>query len=80
MSSIYDPMLYLRHVELLRDAVPSFGSYPFNLPVVRTLDRLAFQKQVTFLVGENGSGKSTLLEGIAAAWGSIRKGDAEFLV
>ncbi|WP_342547430.1 AAA family ATPase [Paenibacillus sp. FSL P2-0089] len=69
MSSIYDPMLYLRHVELLRDAVPSFGSYPFNLPVVRTLDRLAFQKQVTFLVGENGSGKSTLLEGIAAAWG-----------
>ncbi|MEK3901215.1 AAA family ATPase [Paenibacillus sp. FSL R7-0179] len=69
MSSIYGPMLYLRHVELLRDAVPSFGSYPFNLPVVRTLERLAFQKQVTFLVGENGSGKSTLLEGIAAAWG-----------
>ncbi|WP_372238096.1 AAA family ATPase [Paenibacillus sp. FSL R7-0337] len=69
MSSIYGPMLYLRHVELLRDAVPSFGSYPFNLPVVRTLERLAFQKQVTFLVGENSSGKSTLLEGIAAAWG-----------
>ncbi|WP_445322033.1 AAA family ATPase [Paenibacillus sp. FSL M7-0420] len=69
MSSIYGPMLYLRHVELLRDAVPSFGSYPFHLPVVRTLERLAFQKQVTFLVGENGSGKSTLLEGLAAAWG-----------
>ncbi|QUL53993.1 AAA family ATPase [Paenibacillus tritici] len=69
MSSIYGPMLYLRHVELLRALVPSFGSYPFNLPVVRALERLAFQKQVTFLVGENGSGKSTLLEGIAAAWG-----------
>ncbi|MFF2910990.1 AAA family ATPase [Paenibacillus sp. NPDC057934] len=62
-------MLYLRHAELLRDKVPSFGSYPFNLPAVRDLERLVFEKQVTFLVGENGTGKSTLLEGIAAAWG-----------
>jgi predicted ATPase len=62
-------MLYLRHAELLRDKVPSFGSYPFNLPAVRELERLVFEKQVTFLVGENGTGKSTLLEGIAAAWG-----------
>jgi predicted ATPase len=61
--------LYLRHAELLRDQVPSFQTYPFHLPAVRTLDRLIFQKPVTFLVGENGTGKSTLLEGIAAAWG-----------
>lgn len=62
-------MLYLRHMELLRDKVPSFETYPFNLPAVRSLERLTFQNQVTFLVGENGTGKSTLLEGIAAAWG-----------
>ncbi|NUU60322.1 AAA family ATPase [Paenibacillus agri] len=62
-------MLYLRHAELLRDKVPSFGSYPFNLPAIRDLERLVFEKHVTFLVGENGTGKSTLLEGIAAAWG-----------
>lgn len=68
-SSIYGPALYLRHVELLREQVPSFGTYPFKLPVVRTLQKLVFEKEVTFLVGENGSGKSTLLEGIAAAWG-----------
>lgn len=43
--------------------------YPFNLPVVRTLDRLAFHPNVTFLVGENGSGKSTLIEALAVAWG-----------
>lgn len=61
--------LYLRHAELLRDQVPSFQTYPFHLPAVRTLDRLIFKKPVTFLVGENGTGKSTLLEGIAAAWG-----------
>ncbi|WNS43390.1 AAA family ATPase [Paenibacillus sp. MMS20-IR301] len=69
MSSLHGPMLYLRHAELLREQVPSFGVYPFNLPVVRVLERLVFRKQVTFLVGENGTGKSTLLEGIAAAWG-----------
>ncbi|WP_410514179.1 AAA family ATPase [Paenibacillus sp. BR2-3] len=61
--------LYLRHAELLREKVASFHCYPFDLPAVRTLERLVFQKQVTFLVGENGTGKSTLLEGIAAAWG-----------
>ncbi|QWU15207.1 AAA family ATPase [Paenibacillus sophorae] len=61
--------LYLRHMELLRDKVPSFRSYPFHLPVIRSLERLVFRNPVTFLVGENGSGKSTLLEGIAAAWG-----------
>ena len=43
--------------------------YPFNLPVVRTHDRLAFHPSVTFLVGENGSGKSTLIEALATAWG-----------
>ncbi|ULO08467.1 AAA family ATPase [Paenibacillus sp. 19GGS1-52] len=62
-------LLYLRHAELLRDKVPSFHDYPFNLPVIRSLERLMFEKQVTFFVGENGTGKSTLLEGVAAAWG-----------
>ncbi|AHV98676.1 AAA family ATPase [Paenibacillus sabinae] len=61
--------LYLRHMELLRNKVPSFRSYPFHLPVIRSLERLEFRNPVTFLVGENGSGKSTLLEGIATAWG-----------
>ena len=41
--------------------------FPFSVPVIRTLDTLAFSSAVTFFVGENGSGKSTLLEGIATA-------------
>ena len=45
------------------------GAYPFNLPVVRTVDELEFHPKVTFLVGENGSGKSTLIEALAVAWG-----------
>jgi len=50
------------------------GAYPFNLPVVRTVDELEFHPKVTFLVGENGSGKSTLIEALAVAWGFNAEG------
>jgi predicted ATPase len=61
--------LYLREIALRRDKVPDFRRYPFNLPAVATLERLAFDQQVTFFIGENGSGKSTLLEAIAVVLG-----------
>jgi predicted ATPase len=48
--------------------------YPFNLPVLRGLDELAFHPKVTFLVGENGSGKSTLIEALAVAGGFNAEG------
>jgi predicted ATPase len=65
---------FLRRVDLLRDQVPSFDEYPFNLPIVRTLEALDFHPAVTFIVGENGSGKSTLLEAIAIALGFNAEG------
>ena len=43
------------------------GAFPFTVPAIRTLDKLAIESPVTFFVGENGSGKSTLLEAVAAA-------------
>jgi len=57
--------LYLREVILLRQQIPDLTQYPFVLPAIATLERLAFPRPVTFLIGENGSGKSTLLEAIA---------------
>ncbi|GIQ69658.1 ABC transporter ATP-binding protein [Xylanibacillus composti] len=57
--------MFLRSVELLKDKIQSTERYPFHIPAIRTLDRLAFSRNVTFFVGENGSGKSTLLEAIA---------------
>lgn len=60
-------MPHLRSVEL-RTVVPEDADrFPFSVPLIRSLPRLALSQSVTFLVGENGSGKSTLLEGIAAA-------------
>ncbi|WP_433204921.1 AAA family ATPase [Nocardia sp. CA-107356] len=59
---------YLREIRLSSDA--HTDGYPFDLPVVRHLDRvggLVIPSGVTFLVGENGSGKSTLMEAIAVA-------------
>ncbi len=51
--------------------------YPFNLPAIRSLHRLEFHPNVTFLVGENGSGKSTLIEALAVAWGFNAEGGSK---
>ena len=66
--------LFVLAVELERELVTSFDHYPFNLPVIRDLDAIRFDSQVTFLIGENGSGKSTLIEAIAVACGFNAEG------
>jgi len=60
---------FLLRATLLRDKVPSFDEYPFNIPAIRDVAELEFEQPVTFFIGENGSGKSTLVEAIAAASG-----------
>ncbi|KAB2336318.1 AAA family ATPase [Cytobacillus depressus] len=60
---------YVKGIRLKRDCIPSFYTFPFNLPSIQTLDELTFHPNVTYLVGENGMGKSTLLEAIAVAAG-----------
>ena len=57
----------MAHLRSLRIGKQTGASFPFNLPVVRSLTELSFDAPVTFFVGENGSGKSTLLESIALA-------------
>ena len=65
---------YLREIELKRDQIDSFDTYPFCIPAVKELDVLEFHPDVTFFVGENGTGKSTLLEGIAVSLGFNAEG------
>ena len=65
---------YLAEVGLKPGAAALMREFPFTLPVVRSLDRLALHPRVTFFVGENGSGKSTLLEAIAVAMGFNAEG------
>jgi predicted ATPase len=55
---------YLVRLRLKEDATER-SDYPFNLPLVRSLD-IEFVSPVTFFVGENGTGKSTVIEAIAA--------------
>lgn len=59
-------MIHLRQVALRKTGEDGF---PFNVPAIRTLQSVAFESPVTFLVGENGSGKSTFLEAVAIATG-----------
>jgi predicted ATPase len=76
MKSLFPPH-FLEWIELNRKKVTSFETFPFCLPLVRSLDRLELHPEVTFLVGENGSGKSTLLEAIAVAWGFNAEGGSK---
>ena len=58
--------------------------FPWTLPIIKNLEELIFEKNISFFVGENGSGKSTILEAIAAYTevplaGSFRLEDDESL-
>ncbi len=67
--SLARPEPFLRSLVLVRERVPSFDHYPFDIPALRALTKLDFNPAVTIFVGENGSGKSTLVEAIAVAAG-----------
>jgi len=67
-------MLHLKSISIRKWQDQDRAKYPFNLPIVESLQGIEFSSQVTFFVGENGSGKSTLLEAIACAAGSITVG------
>src|ERR1700678_1404527 len=56
---------FINAIQMRPEMVSSYDDFPFCLPAIKALRRLAFQPAVTFFVGENGSGKSTLLEAIA---------------
>ena len=43
------PTTFLNTVRLERDKIASYDQYPFCIPAVRHLDRLAFSPAVTFL-------------------------------
>lgn len=48
--------------------------YPWDIPAVRRMGELRFDRPVTLIAGENGSGKSTILEAIAVAAGMNAEG------
>ena len=67
-------MIHLRSFSLRQPEEAEVAVFPFNLPLIQSLQALEFTSPVTFFVGENGSGKSTLLEALACAAGSITVG------
>lgn len=69
----YSEDIHLNSVQVRKPANYPDG-FPYQVPVIKTLEEVQFNTQVTFFVGENGSGKSTLLEAIACAAGSTTFG------
>jgi predicted ATPase len=60
--------------ELKSEEVSDWDAYPYCIPCVKNMGRLAMHPAVTFLIGENGSGKSTLLEAMAVRLGFSAEG------
>ncbi len=59
--------LYIRGLRLHEEHEKNI--YPYNLPIFKNFERIDFENQVTFIIGENGMGKSTIVEAIAVAYG-----------
>jgi len=70
-----DSTHYLIEVSIDNENLPE--EYPFDLPVVKNLEKLTFNPKITFIVGENGAGKSTLLEALAVAMGFNAEGGSK---
>lgn len=49
--------LFIEGVMYEKEKVIDDNIYPFNIPAIKNLDELKFEKPVTFLIGENGAGK-----------------------
>jgi predicted ATPase len=67
-------MIFLKSITVRKLPAQPGDPFPFNLPILKSLEEMDFTSPVTFFVGENGSGKSTLLEALACAVGSITVG------
>jgi predicted ATPase len=62
MANLESP--FLKRIALLPEKTRD--GYPFSLPIFKKRPfELAFDRPITFFVGDNGTGKSTLLEAIA---------------
>lgn len=70
---------YLREVALDPGDDIDYSAYPFSIPSLRHLGKLALHADVTFFVGENGSGKSTMLEAIAVGMGLPAEGGGRYV-
>ena len=57
--------MHLKKAVIDHRRFPTTEAYPFNLPIVRQTDTIAFPTPVTVFTGENGTGKSTLLQAIS---------------
>jgi len=66
---------YLLSLRLKQEHLPN--GYPFNIPCLKSFEKLDFHPSVTFFTGENGVGKSTLIEAIAVYLGFNAEGGSK---
>lgn len=72
--------LFIKGIRLNRNQVEDFDTYPFNIPIIKSLTEIKFEKPVTFITGENGSGKSTVIESLAISSGLSAEGGTRNMI
>lgn len=60
---IYLKNAYIKDCDFIKGD-PETMRYPFNVAAVRFMEKIVFNKPVTFIIGDNGTGKSTYTESI----------------
>jgi len=69
--------VFLKSVEIQSDSFPVRDTFPFNIDVLRTPQRVDIPAPITFFVGQNGTGKSALLDAIARKCGFLPWGGSK---
>ncbi len=65
--------LFVQGLKINWGSLPK-NTYVHNIPAIKSISEIQFDKAITFFVGENGSGKSTLLEALAVEFGYNAEG------
>lgn len=67
-------LLFLTEIKIDRENIIDDSRYPFNIECIKNIEKITFNKPVTFLTGENGVGKSTFIEALAVSLGLNAEG------
>lgn len=66
--------LFVKKLIFNRDEVEDFDVYPFNIPLINSLNTVEFEKPVTFIAGRKRIWQVDYYRGTRFEYGLVRRG------